>query len=204
MLGGKHPSRTEAEAEEQPPEEWSSLCHRCRNIPSTTGSLAVISSSSTGDDNTTNLPTSQQDFHSPSTAGPPVAGDVDPHVTRPEILRDPDPASDGRSERRNSLESRGGDRSLETIRKTVRSSSRSLARKRRIMSDGTEEEDYDLRPLLSTMDGCGRPRFVLEKVRSEGRLVIAMKRNERRRRVVRARSADDGEMTTRMVMIPDD
>ncbi|KAM6541167.1 hypothetical protein CsatB_005614 [Cannabis sativa] len=57
----------------------------------------------------------------------------------------------------------------------------------------------NLPPFLSSMDEFGRPRYVLERVRSDGRLKIFMGKNKQRRGVVRTPSLD-GETTTRLML----
>lgn len=97
---------------------------------------------------------------------------------------------------------RGGDLTAESLATIT---SRSLKRKREgdgeVMGrDSRSLEDFP--PLLSTLDRYGRPRFVLENVRRDGRLELIVRRNECRS-VVRSQNIADPESTTRL-LIDDD
>ncbi|KAH7517163.1 hypothetical protein FEM48_Zijuj09G0033200 [Ziziphus jujuba var. spinosa] len=90
----------------------------------------------------------------------------------------------------------GGDLTVELLDTTRSRSLKRRREERELMRRRDSRSFEDFPPLLSTLDRYGRPRFVLENVRRDGRLELIVRRNERRS-VVRSQSADR-ESTTRI------
>ncbi|PON78454.1 hypothetical protein TorRG33x02_237750 [Trema orientale] len=218
MLGFGYSNTKEKDQQSQGPS------HLCRNIPSpTTGLIGAISSA--GD-----ILPSLRNILASTAVGSPGAGDVDRPAAaeggsgqsrNPGENRTPGSEDNGADRKgfemceslgfESAVERMSGIHDLLTSVESYRTvlggssspsaSSRSISRARRSRLEGASSSSEDFPPLISLLDESGWPRYVLEKVRSDGRLLIFMVKNQRRR-VVRTRSADDG-LITRLV-VPDD